>query len=65
MPRTIEASGRSIDEAIFNGLKELEIWARLHISCISPKRQANSSPPPACCCSTATRTTTRPAAHTP
>ena len=25
MPRTIEASGRSIDEAIFNGLKELEI----------------------------------------
>ena len=25
MPRTIEASGRSIDEAIFKGLKELEI----------------------------------------
>lgn len=25
MPRTIEAHGRSIDEAIFNGLKELEI----------------------------------------
>ena len=24
MPRTIEASGRSIDEAIFKGLKELD-----------------------------------------